>query len=186
MSRNYVPMGILDAQGNQLPTDPNFWQFKGNKGGETYLKYVAYARPGVGIDEAGWLISENTQDSSGNLIARKMAVTGNEQQGKFGNLFDASVGIAISAITKASPAEVTTTAAHGLSTGDKVEIVGVAGMTSVNSDITNDARGDGTIVFTITKVDATKFTLGVDSSAYGVYTSGGTAYSKSVFGLTFA
>jgi len=185
-ARGKTPTGIFDSYGNLLPPDPLQWQYKGNKGGQTYLQYIAYARPNVTASQAGWLIIKNYQDAYGNLIARKTAVTANAQQAFFDQVFDSSTALTISAITKAADGEVTTTADHGLSTGDVVEIVGVAGMVEVNSDTTYDATGDGAIVFSITKVDATKFTLGVATSGYTTYTSGGTCRAKTLFGLNFA
>jgi len=68
----------------------------------------------------------------------------------------------ISGITKANPGAVTTSAAHGLVTGDKIFIDGVAGMTQVNG-----------LFFSITLVDTTHFTLGVNTSGYGAWASGG-------------
>jgi hypothetical protein len=73
---------------------------------------------------------------------------------------------AISAITNASPAEVTTSTDHGLSTGDRIYITDVEGMTELNERY-----------FDVTVVDADQFTLdGEDSSAYEVYTTGGNIY----------
>jgi len=68
----------------------------------------------------------------------------------------------ISAATKASPCAITTAAAHGLATGDIVVIKDVAGMTELND-----------VEYTFTKTAATTGTLGVDSSAYTTYASGG-------------
>jgi len=62
----------------------------------------------------------------------------------------------------ANPGQVTTTAPHGLTTGDEVIISGIVGATGYNDT-----------VFTITVVDATNFTIGVDASGFGVYVSGG-------------
>lgn len=73
----------------------------------------------------------------------------------------------IGGITKANPAVVTTSAAHGLETGDVVTISGVGGMTQLNGNS-----------YTITVTGSTTFALnGVNSSGYGTYTSGGTATS---------
>jgi hypothetical protein len=70
----------------------------------------------------------------------------------------------ISAITKANPAVVTTTASHGWLTGQQVYIADVVGMTEVNDQI-----------YTITKTGANTFKLdATDSSGYGAYVSGGT------------
>ena len=70
----------------------------------------------------------------------------------------------ISAITNANPGVVTTSTNHGLSNGDLVYISGVTGMTQVNG-----------FLFTVAGVTPTTFQLsGVNTTAYGVYTGGGT------------
>ncbi|BCW91023.1 hypothetical protein sos41_42000 [Alphaproteobacteria bacterium SO-S41] len=69
----------------------------------------------------------------------------------------------ITAATKANPAVITSTA-HGFATGDVVWIASVGGMTTLNAK-----------PYTITKIDANKFSLnGVNSSSYSTYSSGGT------------
>ena len=68
----------------------------------------------------------------------------------------------ITAITKANPCVVTTAAAHKLKTGQTVVLPGVGGMVEL------------TARYTVTKVSDTSFSLGVDSTAYTTYTSGGT------------
>jgi hypothetical protein len=68
---------------------------------------------------------------------------------------------AITGITQANPAVVTSTG-HGLVTGDVIKITGAVGMTEVNDQ-----------TFTVTAVDANTFSIGVDSTGYGAYTSGG-------------
>ena len=72
-------------------------------------------------------------------------------------------GSAVEAITKASPGSVKSTA-HGFTTGDEVAFFDVGGMVELN--------GNG---YTITVVDVDNFTIGVDSSAFTTYTTGGTA-----------
>ena len=79
--------------------------------------------------------------------------------------------VAISAITNANPCKVTATA-HGYSTGKRVIINGVVGMTQLNN-----STGGG--YFTITVIDANDFTLnGVDSTGFSAYTSGGYLLDK--------
>lgn len=77
--------------------------------------------------------------------------------------FDAdSPSHAITGITKANPA-VVTSAAHGLEDGDVVYITGVVGMTEVNAQ-----------AFIVNVLNANTFELfGIDSTGYGTYTSGG-------------
>lgn len=71
--------------------------------------------------------------------------------------------VSVSAITQANPGAVTTATAHGLTTGDRVVLLAVAGMTELNNR-----------QFTVTVTSPTAFTLGVDTSGYDAYTSGGT------------
>lgn len=70
----------------------------------------------------------------------------------------------INAITKANPGKITTSTAHGFTNGQAIYLAAIGGMTELN----------GTVV-TITVVDTTNFTIGVNTSAYTTYTSGGTA-----------
>lgn len=108
--------------------------------------------------------SGTTLSSYAGSLAQMGTLDGNDLL--FAAMNDAGGGTAfnrrISAITRANPAQVTTATAHGLSTGARIYIAGVAGMTEVNG-----------AVYTVTVVDATRFTLGVDSSAWSNYSSGG-------------
>lgn len=72
-------------------------------------------------------------------------------------------GGTITGITKANPAVVSLTA-HGFANGDKIYITGVGGMVEVNN-----------LEFTVTVVNANSFSIGVNSTAYTTYTSGGLA-----------
>jgi hypothetical protein len=76
----------------------------------------------------------------------------------------------INDITQANPGKVTTTTAHGYSNGDVVKITGVVGMTQVND-----------LYFTVTVVDADEFTIGVNTTAYTAYASGGSALKTLVY-----
>lgn len=69
--------------------------------------------------------------------------------------------IEISAISKANPGLVTANS-HGLSTGKKVNLWGIVGMTELNGQIV-----------TITSVNANSFTIGIDTSSYESYVEGG-------------
>lgn len=70
----------------------------------------------------------------------------------------------ISGITKANPAVVTVDSAAPFSNGDTIFINNVAGMTQVNGN-----------TYTVAGKSGNTFQLsGIDSSAYGAYTSGGT------------
>ena len=74
--------------------------------------------------------------------------------------------LAINAISTANPAQVQTTIAHGLVTGDHVGIDGVAGMTTINNKC-----------FVIDVNGGTTFKLrGTNTSGWGAYSSGGSVY----------
>jgi uncharacterized protein (TIGR02217 family) len=76
---------------------------------------------------------------------------------------------AITGITQANPGSVTCVG-HGFSTGDKIKIVSVGGMTQVNNTY-----------YTITVTGADTFTIGVNTAGYSAYTSGGSAIK---YGIT--
>lgn len=76
---------------------------------------------------------------------------------------------AITGLSQANPGNVLCVG-HGFTTGDKIKIISVGGMTQVNN-----------LYFTITVVDPDNFTIGVDTSAYTAYTSGGSAIK---YGIT--
>jgi hypothetical protein len=75
---------------------------------------------------------------------------------------DLKRNIIINGATQSNPCVITTVIDHGLQTGDEVNFFGVGGMTQLN----------GLQVF-ITVLTPTTFSLdGIDSTAFGVYTSG--------------
>jgi len=76
-----------------------------------------------------------------------------------------SATFTVGAASLASPTEITTTAAHGLVSGQTVTFAGMPG------DFAAPLNG---LNFKITYVAATKFTIAVDAGAFGAYTSGGT------------
>jgi len=81
-------------------------------------------------------------------------------------LFDISslVGstLSVTAITNANPGVVTTALNHGLTTGSVIYINGIVGMTALNS-----------IPLTVTSLSLTTFSIGVNTTSYTTYVSGG-------------
>lgn len=74
--------------------------------------------------------------------------------------------LTITGATQANPVRITTSAAHGLATGDEVHIDNVGGMTEINN------RN-----FEITVFDSDEFDLnGEDGTGHTAYTSGGNAW----------
>ena len=68
----------------------------------------------------------------------------------------------VTGITQANPGVVTTDITHGFSDGQVIQISGIIGMTALNG-----------VNLTITKIDAHSFSIGVDTSGYPAWTSGG-------------
>jgi len=67
----------------------------------------------------------------------------------------------VTGATKANPC-VITSPGHGFATNDQIGFLGVGGMTQLN--------GNG---YAVTKINDDTFSIGVDSSSYGTFTSGG-------------
>lgn len=101
-----------------------------------------------------------TSGSGDSAIVSNLAVFKSPPAGK---QYVTAALVSISAISKANPAQITTTGAHGRATGNWVEVFGVGGMTQINGAWTQ-----------CTVIDSTHLTLnGIDSTAYSNYTSGG-------------
>ena len=118
-------------------------------------------------------VNATTVNYSGALATLNLA---NPSQLNFGAVDSAGPTpfvAAITAISRASPGQVTTATAHRLTTGSQVFVSGVIGMSAVNNQL-----------YTVTVIDATHFTLGVDTSTYGSYISGGNASRLSVSSST--
>ncbi len=79
----------------------------------------------------------------------------------------------ITGASQANPCQITSVN-HNLQTGSIITITNVAGMIQLNNN-----------TYTVTVVDSNHFNLnGIDSSAYGAYTSGGTWQSNNTFSFT--
>ena len=72
--------------------------------------------------------------------------------------------VAITAITSAASGVVTTSTAHGLTTGNRVVLTSIAGMTELNNRQA-----------VVTVLSATTFEMGIDTTTFDAYVSGGTA-----------
>lgn len=145
----------------------------GGTGYPTYQLYKRYTQAGQTIDRiikkpvaAGFETYRNAVAISGESLNTDGIVT-----------LPALSSVGITAITKANPGVVTTASAHGFSNGNLIYISGVGGMTQVNG-----------LAFTIGGASGSVFNLGVNTTAYGTYTSGGTAakYAQPADALTWA
>jgi hypothetical protein len=72
--------------------------------------------------------------------------------------------VGITGITQANPGVVTTSTAHGLTTGDRVVLFGISGMTELNNR-----------QIVVTVLTTTTFEIGINATTFDAYTSGGEA-----------
>ena len=94
-------------------------------------------------------------------VPTRYAREGHETVGRV--TLSANIQKTIGAITSAASAKITTTTNHGLSVNDSVHIGSVSGMTGINGK-----RGLVTLIDS-----ATQFTVAINSTGLGTYTSGG-------------
>ncbi len=143
-------------------------------GAPTYQLYKRYAQAGQSIDR----IIKKPVAAGFESYRNAVAITGESLDTATGIVtLPALASAGITAITKANPGVVTTASAHGYSNGEKIYLSGVGGMTQVNN-----------VVFTIAGASGSVFNLGVDTTNYGTYTSGGTAakYAQPADALTWS
>ena len=96
-----------------------------------------------------------------------------------GQQWNGGAAVNITGASNASPC-VVTAPGHGFTTGYEVQISGVNGMTEINQDATE--------AYTITVIDPDTFSLdAIDSTSWGVYTSGGTVkrVTNQVSGMSY-
>ncbi len=124
---------------------------------------IAPFQTGLDTDIEPWIAPPDSFSEAVNVHVHHGYVEKRGGFRKFGQLKITEATKNISGITQAVNGVVTTTANHGYSTGDKVYIVSVGGMTQVNNEI-----------FTITVTGLATFQLNIDTTTYGAYTAGGT------------
>ncbi len=171
----HTTAGILAAQ---LDMDKIGWPLKWFVGTKTTTNvsgaiYKHVFKPGVAtlksckvIMDVGGMATPLNDDFLGQAIDRMAIIANLLETVKLETVW---VGItdqagtlpAITGATKASPCQITAVA-HTLLTGDTIKISGVVGMTELNGN-----------TYTVTKTGADTFTIGVDSTTYTTYTSGG-------------
>lgn len=121
-----------------------------------------YKRTGSGKNYNPFVTIQDTVSSTGTPVT--LQVITQRQTGQAIQILRQGSNASISGITKANPCVITTSAAHGINVGSKIDISGISGMTELN----------GTTQ-TVSAVTSTTLTLGdVNSTSYTTYTSGGT------------
>jgi hypothetical protein len=137
------------------------------------LSYVGYAQPGMSIANKGWRILK-VVSSGGNVTS----VTWATGLGNSDLIWKDTTDLTITAITRANPGVVTvasTATLGGTGATKQITITGVAGMTEVNN-----------AQYTATVINGTTFSIGVNTTAYTAYTSGGTVNLAEYLNYTYS
>lgn len=126
---------------------------------DTSVLYISDGYSNCGKTGSAWFFDKTTHNGQACGVAD---LNGLMYETRIGLTCIATTA-SISAATKANPCQITTSAPHGKTGSGHVMITGAVGMTEINDKI-----------FTYTYVDASNITLNCDSSAFGVWSSGGT------------
>lgn len=135
----------------------------------TLKPLIAPFRTGLDTDMEPWLAPQDSFRELDNVHVRHGYLQKREGYRPFGYLTPMGATVNISGITKANPGVITTAAAHGYSTGDKVFLTSIGGMISLNDKI-----------FTIIVTAADKFSINLNTTDLTTYTAGGTVALTSI------
>jgi len=124
---------------------------------------IAPFKTGLETDLEPWMAPPDSFDDLDNIHVHHGFLEKRAGYRSFAALVPMGATVNISAITQANPGVVTTAAAHGFTTGNKVYFASVGGMTEINNKI-----------YTITVTSVTEFSIGIDTSGLTAYTVGGT------------
>jgi uncharacterized protein (TIGR02217 family) len=152
--------GVL-ATTNQTSTPTNVGTGNGNS---VYQMYKSYSSGGAyEYRQIRKPVTGTTKIYRNGVLATAGGANGNYSIDTTTGLitFVNDLVVSISAITQATAGVVTTSTAHGLTTGWQVMITGVVGMTQVNG-----------ILHTVSVINATQFSI-ENTTTYTAYTSGG-------------
>lgn len=142
--------------------------------------FIGRAKVGVQEDDDKWQIRKITYDGTGGISRIEWPENdeGNASA-EFEFVWSSVTALTITGITQANPAVVTVASIGSLQNGDQIVIQGVDGMTEVNFD--------GSNIYTVAGIAGATFQLqGIDSTAFGAYTSGGTVEYGEVVGYTYS
>jgi hypothetical protein len=136
----------------------------GCQGSPAFLKTLLMAVPGVvptqvgiqGVTGVGWKVICGGANPDPYAIAAAIY----QAMPDINTLVSSTMSVA--GVTQANPGVVTTSLNHGYANGQIVTFSGVNGMTQLNTGS-----------YTVTVVDTKRFSIGVNTTAFGAYTSGG-------------
>jgi len=142
--------------------------------------FLGRAKAGVSLNEEKWQIRKIAYDSSQGVTRVTWPEDSNSiASADFEFAWTSVAALTITNITQAITGVVTVSAIGSLINGDKIVILSVAGMTEVNFD--------GTNIYTVANIAGNTFELlGINTTAYTAYTSGGTVTYGEVVNYTYS
>lgn len=142
--------------------------------------FLGRAKIGTLVSEDKWQIRKITYDSNDSPTRVEWPQNSlSSASSAYEFVWNADTDLTITGITQANPAVVTVSSIGDLENGDQIVIQNVSGMTEVNFD--------GSNIYTVANISSNTFELqGINSSAYGAYTSGGTVIFGNVTNLTYS
>jgi hypothetical protein len=142
--------------------------------------FIGRAKVGTALSYPMWQIRKVSYDSAGAVsrIQWPINVDG-VASSDYEFSWSASLPLVISGVSRANPAVVTVASIGSLVDGDKVVLQDVGGLTEVNFT--------GSNIYTVANIVGSTFELlGIDSSAFGIYSGGGTVTFGDVVNYSYA
>ncbi len=142
--------------------------------------FLGRAKAGVLQSEPKWQIRKITYDSNSGVIRVEWPQNdeGNASA-EYEFVWSENIPLTITDITQANPAVVTVSSIDNLQNGDLIVITDVVGMVEVNFT--------GSNIFTVAGIAGSTFQLlGIDSTAFTAYISGGSVDYGNVLTLTYS
>lgn len=124
---------------------------------------IAPYKTGLDTDLEPWMAPADSFSSINNIHVHHGYLEKRSGYRLFGNLIPDGVTVVINNVTQANPGVITTAAPHLASTGDKLFITAVTGMTEINDKI-----------FTIIVLTPTTFSIDLDTTTLTAYAGAGT------------
>jgi hypothetical protein len=142
--------------------------------------FLGRAKIGTALSAEKWQIAKITYDENDGVT--RMQWPENDEgaaSAEYEFVWSDVSNLTITGITRANPAVVTVSSIGSLQNGDQIVILSVAGMTEVNFN--------GSNIYTVAGIAGSTFQLsGINSSAFGAYTSGGTVEYGNVVQYTYS
>lgn len=142
--------------------------------------FLGRALIGTDVSDDKWQIRKLQYDSNNSVTSVTWPQNSESNaSADYEFVWNADTDLTITGISQANPAVVTVSSIGDLQNGDLIVIQGVTGMTEVNFD--------GSNIYTVANIAGATFELqGIDSTAFGAYSAGGTVIFGSVVNYTYS